>query len=848
MVQLYVYDDLGTRYEVDLYKEEPIKITLSAESLGDIPTIDSAFSRQFRVPATQNNSKVFKWWYEVNTIDFDVTKKITAEIHVDGLLYKSGHVRINAAYVNGQSDQIDLELIFFGETKDFSTQVGEGFLTELDLSALNHKLTIDNIEKSWLDDTDPNVLVDGDLRWILADRGYTYSDSGNVLVADQSEIAGDDVGNYNNNFVKNSHPISLGQMTPMIRVKHIIDAIFAKTSYTYSADSVFNDDWFKQLYTDGLPDGLPETPMVSGDFEVGAFPQLGPIGTQVETKVPFTNVISDPSNSFEKFTQTYVVPESGTFTFDVSLDVVVNRLPPLSSPTIITRLYKNNTVVATDTHNSPVGITPYPYNASISQAVPVVKGDRLFVTLQILNASGPGALYPSSRFSASGIPLTVSAANLVKADVKSVDFLKSILTKFRLIMTPSKDNPFEFIVQPFKDYIGSGDRFDWTFKLDTAKDVHLQPVFYDQTQRINFTDVEDIDKMNENHQDELDRTYGQLFFDSQNELLLETKEIKTIFAPTPVNQMEGVNPNSNFIIPFFTKHGNEVADHGHTVHEPMTPKPRLLFWNGIVPVAASENWYMEGADDLGTVVKRSYANYPRMSYLSEIPSTATTLNLNWFREFAYFEITGGPAGQLGESVYERFWNRYVQSLYSPLARKLTAYFTIDSQDLRDLSFDDLIFLQNAYYRVVKVYDAPLTDISTVKVDLIKILDSELIENNGLPTDTGGGIDPVDFPGGGGTDVPVDSDDIWGDNNNNYGDSNGTWSDPTTYYYYLATDCDAVLPNITVRSVSPLAAGVVVSVSGSSYLGTCWTISDFATAPHDTTVLDVFATCIECQSL
>ena len=113
-VQLYVYDDFGARYEVELYKEEPIKITLSAESLGDIPTIDSAFSKQFRVPATQNNSKVFKWWYEVNTIDFDVTKKISAEIHVDGVLYKTGHVRINAAYVNSSTTQVDLELIFFG--------------------------------------------------------------------------------------------------------------------------------------------------------------------------------------------------------------------------------------------------------------------------------------------------------------------------------------------------------------------------------------------------------------------------------------------------------------------------------------------------------------------------------------------------------------------------------------------------------------------------------------------------------------------------------------------------------------------------------------------------------------
>ena len=60
MVQVYVYDDTGSKYELDLYKEEPIKITLSAEEITDLPRVNSAFSKQFRVPATQNNSKVFK--------------------------------------------------------------------------------------------------------------------------------------------------------------------------------------------------------------------------------------------------------------------------------------------------------------------------------------------------------------------------------------------------------------------------------------------------------------------------------------------------------------------------------------------------------------------------------------------------------------------------------------------------------------------------------------------------------------------------------------------------------------------------------------------------------------------
>ena len=44
-VQLYAYDN-GVRYELDLYPEQPIKITLSAEEITDPTQVNSTFSRQ----------------------------------------------------------------------------------------------------------------------------------------------------------------------------------------------------------------------------------------------------------------------------------------------------------------------------------------------------------------------------------------------------------------------------------------------------------------------------------------------------------------------------------------------------------------------------------------------------------------------------------------------------------------------------------------------------------------------------------------------------------------------------------------------------------------------------------
>ena len=259
---------------------------------------------------------------------------------------------------------------------------------------------------------------------------------------------------------------------------------------------------------------------------------------------------------------------------------------------------------------------------------------------------------------------------------------------------------------------------------------------------------------------------------------------------------------------------------------------------------------MTGPNDANVSTDVENDVYPRMSYLSEVPSISTTLNLNWFREFAYFEITGGPAGQLGESVYERYWNNYIQSLYSPFARKVTAYFNLDSEDLRKISFDDLVFLNNAYYRIIKVYDAPLNDIATVKVDLVKILDSVIIENNGTPTDTGGGIDPDVPTGGGGTDIPVDEDDIWSGNDTNYGDNNGTWGNPTSQLrIYQLQACINPGDNVYAyyQSVTALAPSDAVEISGAIHADICYQVIGESTQPPTSAILQVYADCNECQN-
>jgi len=843
MVQVYVYDSTGAKFELDLYKDEPIKITLSAEEITDLPRVNSAFSRSFRVPATQNNSKVFKWWYEVNTIDFDVTQRVKAELYSDGLFYKSGHIRINSAYVNGTADNIDLELVFFGETRDFASQIGEVTLNNLELQALNHYLTLSNVEDSW----DGN-LVNGDVVYAIANRGYDYDSSGSITIG--AEIA--DQQQHGNSFQKSNHPLLTEQLTPMIRAKAIIDAIFAQTDYTYTADSFFNDPLFTELYTDGLPNAsatITEEPPL---FEAHGTGQTLSVfgGTDY---IDFSNEISDDTNSYFPGSSFFLPPTAGDYTFENEINLRLGRSVGNTTPTYQVRLVQGSTVLLdTGVITAPAGVFAYRVKVPLNGTVTLAQfsgSNQVSIQVTINNTNGNNSVEAESndatptptKFEVNAFNGTniIAVPTLLKFDVKCIDFLKSILTKFKLIMVPSSTNDFEFVIKPWIDYIASGDRLDWTFKLDYNKDVQLKPIFFEQSQIIDYKDPTDEDFVNKDFTELNNRGYGELQFDSTSDLLKGVRKIESIFAPTPVETVEGFDDASEFVIPIFAKRGTEESDHGHLQELPMRPKPRLLYYNGLSDTLPNDEKYY--ISDGTTQVQKDV--YPRFTQSSGFPSSATTVNLNWFRDTPL----APSLLNLGESVYEKYWNKYIQELYSPLARVVTAYFNLDSNDLRVLSFDDLIFIKNAYYRVLKVYDASLSETATVRVDLVKILETQTFANNGTPTGDGGGIDDVIVTGGGGTPVEPPGDDVWSGNDTNYGDNDNTWGNPTgSSFYHTVQACINPGDTFVAKHSSLIAIGDSVKMSGVIHVDICYEVIAHTVAPEDTTVLETFADCFSCN--
>lgn len=784
MLNLKVFDQAGTPYYLDLYDSEPLKLNFSIE---DIENTDakSTFSRVFRVPSTTKNNEFFANAFLIEGIDFDVTVKVPAEIEVGGALFRQGHIRLQNIYRNEEQDRIDYEILYMGETRDFSSVIGEKTLCQLDGSSLIHPLNYSNITNSWnafpATTSGNSGLLGGDVIYPLADHGNTYS--GTTPQEAEIKVTG------SNRFTQNSHPLTVDRFKPMIRARKIIDLIFAQTPYTYTS-TFLNSLFFGKIYISawGNNDSIYTQTNQSEQLAQAQAPGIFAYNGFDQQLIWLSQENYDPGNNFNNQPLpspgfAYIAPVAGVYEFEGQGYVIANPEFNTGYAYGCIEIWVNGALAATGgcTNIGDIGV---------QLTVNLNPGDYVQLYMNWTPNLDSGSI-TNATLTCVAAPGDLEPTFLLDCEYKQIDFLRDILKLFRCVMAPDKDNPNNFIIEPWVDYVTSGQTFDWSDKVDRTKDFQIEPVFYTQTDEIKFLFTEDEDWLNQYNQDAYKQVYGELIFDSGNELLTDSREITVGFAPTPLTQIEGAPNTSSFIIP--QPHIHETEGNV-TLHEPIKPVTRILFYNG--KQTAGYTWYI--TDGVTTFPQ---TQYPQVSYQEGAPPAANGLNLNWDRWFAYYgNNVSGYFGLTGQSLYERYWTGYIDSLYNKFSRRVTCHVVLNSVDLQEFSFDDVIFIDGVYYIPEKIIDAPIGDKESVKVQLLKLLDYK----------------PAD---------PA--------------------TPPQTFYYYLVQETDCVTPSGTqliMQSSTPLTLGTFVHAQGST---TCYEV----VGPSTSTIWNLIyqSTFVDCET-
>ena len=232
MLNLQLYIE-GT--EVELFKDESVSLTQTLQNVKDISKIFTDFTKTFNVPASKENNKLFKHFYNFDVTGYVSGTKKTAELYLNHQLFKKGKIKLEGVSLK-QAKAHTYKLTFIGDTVNLKDLLGESKLSALDnIYGMEFTYNATNVVSYMQDGLD--VTVDG-ITYpdalvvpLITHTQRLYYDS-TLPVAQSGNLA------YDAGTVQG---VKYEQLKPALRIYTIIKAIEDKYGLKFSGD-FFNKD------------------------------------------------------------------------------------------------------------------------------------------------------------------------------------------------------------------------------------------------------------------------------------------------------------------------------------------------------------------------------------------------------------------------------------------------------------------------------------------------------------------------------------------------------------------------------------------------------------------------------
>lgn len=220
------YEGFANRYQrTDLFADESISITQVIQDVKDISKIFTDFSKTFTLPATADNNRLFKHYYNYD-IDggFDARIKINAYIEINAVRFNTGKVKLEGVDLKDNKPYA-YRITYFGNTVNLKDLIGEDKLNALDLSAYNLNYNSTTVlSKLQANPTSTDIVAP----FISHTNRYYY---------DSSTGHSNDVRNlYYDTISGHAHGLLWSDLKYAIRLNSIIQAISTKYGLTFSTD------------------------------------------------------------------------------------------------------------------------------------------------------------------------------------------------------------------------------------------------------------------------------------------------------------------------------------------------------------------------------------------------------------------------------------------------------------------------------------------------------------------------------------------------------------------------------------------------------------------------------------
>lgn len=675
---------------IDLYEVETIALTYRFTDILSL-AVTGGFTRQFRIPFSGTNLEIFGALFDPNV---SVTsnyfhKKMDAELRVDTMPISVGHVQVNRALTqNGKVSE--LEITFFAETPNLAKELGAKKLKDIAaLADLNHAVTYTAV-----------TATTEDYRYILADRGFKLSELGEPGTRSVLNV---------------DAPLYAGELTPCVKWSWLFDKIITEAGFVYDASALFTllDGYYMPfINSKAIQYAIPP----EGYFFRAGYTtnQLNVQATLISSQL--TGLTETYDNNSDFASSVYTAPYTGTYTFRI-FATFRRDTNPGGAPLLGFRLIDISSGAAipngvTPLYNPPVGQT---INIQYDVVVTLTQGQQIGLymgggTPQVDlfgdadNDFNSGTGFALIGFDGALYGQTIDFAKNAP-DMTQIEFIRDVINMHNCAVVPDRNIPNKLMFKTMTTYIGSGATRDWTGKLDLTKDIVVEPTTALQNSKLKFTYKQGGDVWNKIFQD-AGRTYGEYEVtgytvsssDTPNDFAQGDLTVQLVTQPTPCNAISG----SGIVIPKF------VNDKGEFVN----PGARILYIAGTANIAV----YDDITDEVGEITEIALGNH-----YSQVNAEVDDYDLNFAPEAQPFTITGTPYNNL----FNVYWRSYLNEIYSPDARILTAYFNLNVGDVLEFSFADEIFIVDTYYRILEISGYGVGANDPTQVKLIKIINTQL---------------------------------------------------------------------------------------------------------------------------
>ena len=453
--------------ELDLF-DDHIPLLFSVASFTDATVNTQSYSKDFKLPSTKNNDRIFTHIYDINSSikgnvnAFNPYIKTVATLKEDGIEIFSGELTLNSISKNKEGITYDVNLQ--SRVSGLAEVLKNKKITNLDFSELNHDYTSVNIKNSW---TTGLVLSDGST---TADVKYPFVNwNGSIIDEDRD---GD---------------IELVKLEdafrPFIRAKHILDKIFVSSGFRYESNFL-NSAAFTDLFMD-LNHGEESLSSTAGTGGGGFIVEADPSDAtrwfaQTWSKFRVTDITSqqmhynsaaaglywDSANySFSPVTSNTTVKLNGNL--PIFNDSNIRRSG--SFRTVIERANGNKEYVSADGFSAGSGLISIQsriYKPTVTATLGL--GDKIYfqcktdssdtnkIRQQInsdLTSAGNTTWINVTKISDQVTDLE-AMLDVSRGDLSQWDFLKSFMNMFNLIISPSDDMPSVLVIEPYDSVFG----------------------------------------------------------------------------------------------------------------------------------------------------------------------------------------------------------------------------------------------------------------------------------------------------------------------------------------------------------------------------------------------------------